>query len=298
VSVSVSCVGVATLDLIYGVDHLPAEDGKMPARSYRESGGGMAANAAVIVARLGGQSTWCGRLGADDLGDRILDGLRREGVDVSPARTYPGTSSPHSIVLSDRKGNRAIILYRPPAIDPDPTWLPLEKLLRADAVLADNRWIEGASRVLAAGRALGRPAILDADAAADSQTVEAVRAASHAIFSAPGLAGLYGTDDPEEGLRLASRDCRFVAVTRGPRGVMWIGPDGALRVQPAFTVEAVETVGAGDIFHGAFALRLVETGVESDSLRFAAAAAALKCAGTGGRASFPDRAAVDALLTG
>lgn len=295
---SVACVGVATLDLIYGVDRLPSEDGKMHARSYRESGGGMAANAAVIVARLGGRATWCGRLGDDDLGRRILDGLARENVDASLARLYPGTPSPHSIVLADRRGDRAIILFRPQTVDPDPSWLPLDVLMRSDAVLADNRWIEGASALFAAARTAGKPAILDADAAADARTVEAVRAATHAIFSAPGLAGLYGTEDPEAGLRLAARDCAFVAVTMGPEGVCWIGPDGTLRHLPAFPVEAIETVGAGDIFHGAFALRYVETGDETAALRFAAAAAAIKCAGEGGRASFPDRSAVEALLAG
>ena len=78
----------------------------------------------------------------------------------------------------------------------------------------------------------------------------------------------------------------------------WIGPDSILHDMPAFPVEAIETVGAGDIFHGAFALRLVETGDEPGALRFAAAAAAIKCAGEGGRASFPDRGAVEALLAG
>ena len=295
-SVKVSCLGGGVLDLIYGVDHLPSEDGKSSARSYAESGGGMAANAAVIVSRLGGRAIWCGRVGDDDKGKRILDGLRQENVDVSNARIFPGIQSSHSIVLKDMLGNRAIILYRAEGIDPDPSWLQLDALLDADAVLADNRWVEGAVAILTAGRSKGLPAILDADSAGDDSTLHAVRASTHAVFSAPGLSSLFKTDDPEHGLRLASEMAPFVAVTDGRRGVLWIGRDGALRHLPAFTVNAVETVGAGDIFHGAFAFGLGSGMSEEDSLRLASATAAVKCTGEGGRTSFPDMARVQEFL--
>ncbi|MBB4112787.1 sulfofructose kinase [Rhizobium sp. BK226] len=295
-TVKVTCLGGAVLDLIYGVDELPHEDGKSIARSYAESGGGMAANAAVIVSRLGGQAIWCGRVGDDDKGRRILDGLRLEKVDVRTAKVVPGVQSSHSIVLKDRIGNRAIILYRSEALDFDPSWLPLEKLLVADAVLADNRWIEGAVALLSAARARGIPAVLDADSAGDDTTLQAVSAASHVVFSAPGLAALFKTETPEEGLRRAHQHAPFVAVTLGSKGVLWLDENGATRHVPSFPVTAVETVGAGDIFHGAFAFALGRGQSEEDGLRFAAAAAAIKCAGEGGRESFPRMPDVEALL--
>ena len=295
-TIRIACVGGAVLDLIYGVDRLPGEDGKTHALSYLETGGGMAANAAVTVARLGGEASWWGRVGDDDKGVRILDGLRSEGVDVGAARIVAGAISSHSVVLGDRAGNRAIVLYRSAALDADASFLPLGAIAGLDGVVADNRWIEGAVAALGEARRCNRFAVLDADAGTGPRSIEAVRMASHAIFSEPGLAEIYGMTNPEDGLRRALEDCPFVAVTLGPDGALWLSADGASGSVPAFPVEPLETVGAGDVFHGAFAFALAAGEKEVAALRFAAAAAALKCARSGGRGSFPARGAVEDLI--
>jgi sulfofructose kinase len=289
----INCIGGAVLDLIYGLDELPSHDGKMTVRYHAESGGGMAANAAVMISRLGGEARWCGRLGGDETGGSIRDGLHREGVDTRLARSFPGHASPHSVVLIDQGGRRAILIFRP-EMDEDPSWLPLAELLQADAVLADNRWIAGAVATLSAARIRGLPAILDAENA-DAAALATIASASHAIFSEDGLTALFDTHDPIEGLNRAAPHAPFVAVTLGERGVMWLDATGSLRHLPAFGVTAVETSGAGDVFHGAFAFALVASRDEVVALRFASAAAALKCAARGGRASFPTLAAVEAL---
>ncbi len=292
----VICVGIAVLDLIYGVEKLPSADGKLNALSYIESGGGMAANAAVAIQRLGGEGSWCGRLGEDDVGRRIRDGLLVENVNVRLSRIFKEVSSPHSIVLVDREGNRALVLYRPPSLDPDPSWLPMSEILNVDAVLTDNRWIEGAVRVLSAARKKGIPGVLDADSASDKSTLSAVAAASHVIFSKDGLCELFDVTDPVAGLRQATRYAPFAAVTMGAGGVMWSAHGGPVQSMSAFPILAKETVGAGDIFHGAFTLALVEGAGEEVALRFASAAAALKCAREGGRSSFPRRVEVEDFL--
>ena len=123
-------------------------------------------------------------------------------------------------------------------------------------------------------------------------------AASHVIFSAAGLAELAGTDDPEKGLRLASsRSDAWQAVTLGAAGVMWIDGD-ELRMFPAFEVDAVDTLGAGDVFHGAFALSLAEGRGIYEAIRrsSAAAAAAIKCTRFGGRAGIPLSHEVESFL--
>ncbi len=294
---TVSCLGGAVLDLIYEVERLPGHDGKLECLSYREQGGGMAANAAVGVSRLGGHALWCGFVGDDDKGARILEGLSEEEVDTRFAKVLSGSKSAHSIVLSEPNGSRAIILYRPQEFDVAARWLPLEDLLTADAVLADNRWVEGACAIFSAARKRGKPAVLDADSAADRRTRKAVRLATHAIFSSPGLASLYGEKDPAEGLRRAAADCPFVAVTLGASGLMWLDRSSSVHHMPAFPVQPVETVGAGDLFHGAFALSLAETGDPLEALRFASAAAAIKCCTSGGRRSYPTRSQVEALAS-
>lgn len=293
---SVACVGVAVLDLIYGVERLPSVDGKIRAHSLVESGGGMAANAAAAIARLGGQASWYGRVGDDELGAHALAGLAAEGVDASAARRIVGARTSHSVVLVDGRGDRAIVLYGSEALEPDASWLPLDKIVGNAVVLADIRWVEGAVRALAAARQAARPAVLDADASSNPAAIDAVKAASHVVFSASGLADLFKTCDPEEGLRRAARQAPFVAVTLGAKGVLWMDAGGALRRSPALPVTAQETLGAGDVFHGAFAVALAEGHGEERALTFAAAAAAVKCSRSGGRVSYPYRNEVDRCL--
>src|SRR5712691_12532185 len=87
----------------------------------------------------------------------------------------------------------------------------------------------------------------------------------------------------------------FFAVTNGPGPVLW-RDRGTIRETPVLAIEAVDTLGAGDVFHGAFTLALVEGRAVESALRFAAAAAGLKCSRFGGSAVAPRRAEVDALL--
>ena len=105
-----------------------------------------------------------------------------------------------------------------------------------------------------------------------------------------------GLDDLGAALAaMAGRTPSFLAVTQGPRDVLW--RDGAaLRQSPVFAVEAIDTLGAGDVFHGAFTLALAEGRDVIAALRFAAAAAGLKCTRLGGSMAAPRRAEVDALL--
>jgi sulfofructose kinase len=293
----VACVGVAVLDTIYRVERLPTTDSKIIAHSLIESGGGMAANAAATIVRLGGRAAWFGRVGDDDMGSLVLSGLAAEGVDVRHGRRVAGARTSHSIVLIDENGDRAILIYGSEALADDAAWLPIGEIAACDIVLADNRWTDGAIRALNVAREAGVPTVLDAENSTSPDAMRVVGAASHVIFSESGLAGLFDTDDPEDGLHRAARHAPFVAVTRGAKGVLWLSESGKLESLDALPIVARETLGAGDVFHGAFALALAERRSATDALRFASAAAAVKCERTGGRASFPNRAEVDARLS-
>jgi sulfofructose kinase len=293
---SVACVGIAVTDQIYRVGELPSKDTKIRASSLAESGGGMAAGAAVAAARLGGRATWFGRVGDDDQGSRLLGYLAREGVDTRHSRRIRGARTPHSVVLVDPEGNRAIVAYGADVLDPGSSWLPLDAITAHDAVLADIRWLEGAVAALSAARARGRPAVLDADSSSDPAALDAVAAASHAVFSEQGLDDLFGHRDLESALRCAAGHAVFVAVTLGARGVAWLDPTGSLRCMSAPAIEASETLGAGDVFHGAFALALAEGLDDEPALAFATTAATLKCTRSGGWASFPVREEVEEQL--
>lgn len=122
-------------------------------------------------------------------------------------------------------------------------------------------------------------------------------AASHLLFSSEQLQETAGVADDGAALkRLAGLTSAFVAATRGPHGTIWLNDAGTLEETPAFPVEAVDTLGAGDVFHGAFTLRLAEGGGVREALRFAAAAAALKCTRHGGGQAAAQRIEVEGFL--
>lgn len=292
----VLCVGVAAHDFVFGLDAMPSRPEKYRAKTFASIGGGNSATAAAAVARLGGVARMAGRLGADEIGDLIVAGLEACGVDCALMRRFEGRRSSVSAVLVDAAGERTIVNYRDPDLPPSPEGILPDPLPASiGAVLADTRWTGGAVAAMARARAAGIPGVLDGEAPfADLD--DALGLASHVAFSSQGLADLAGTRDIRRGLAAArDRVPGWLAVTNGAEGCFILDRDRLIRV-PSIRVEAVDTLGAGDVWHGAFALRLAEGADAIDAVRFANVAAALKCTRFGGRAGVPDRAAVEAAL--
>jgi sulfofructose kinase len=298
VSARIICLGIAVLDRVHEIPAFPAVPMKIAATGYRETGGGMTATAAVAVAALGGAAEYWGRMGDDSTGRELLAQLARRGVDVTGTRVYPGAETPVSAVIVDAKGERLIAVYLGRNLGDDPDHLPLDRLESCGAVLADMRWLRGAEHLFAAARARGVRSVLDADVGAPDALARLLPQADHAIFSELGLAQFAGTQDPEQGLRIAAaRGARHVGVTLGEAGCTWLD-DGKPHRVAAFRVDAADTTGAGDTFHGAFALALGEGRDMQSAMRFANAAAAIKCRNGRGWDGMPDRNAVAKLLQG
>lgn len=292
----VLCLGHAAHDLIYRVPAIPAQPVKVLASGFSECGGGMAANAAVAIARLGGHAEYWGRVADDPLGHRILGDLASEGVVVAAARRVPGFRSPCTSILVADNGDRMICSFSDAALDPDPGWLPLDRVAGFDVVLADVRWPDGSARLLDAARAAGRPGLLDADVASAETLADLGGRASHLLFSAAGLAVVAGDREPGAALRRVQGAHDLVGVTLGDNGFLWL-EGGVERHLPALPIVAVDTLAAGDVWHGAFALALAERRSVSEAARFANVAAALKCQRSGGRQGAPTRAEVHAVFT-
>lgn len=292
----VLCLGMSALDAIYQVPAIPSAPTKILATGFTECGGGMAANASVAVVRLSGRASYWGRVGDDTLGTRICDELAADGVDVSQVRRVPDCVSPSAAILVAADGERLVCAYNDPQLDRDASWLPLDEVTAFDAVLADVRWPEGAMRVLDAARNAGLPAVLDGDIGPAPVLRDLCTRATHAIFSETGLLAATGERDADASLRaIAAHTRAIVGVTLGAQGVRWI-EQGRLHAAPAPHVQAVDTLGAGDVFHGAFTLALAEAATTAEAVRFGNAAAAIKCTRFGGRRGAPSRAEVDALL--
>ena len=224
-----------------------------------------------------------GAIGADPVGDIVLEELRTERVEVEHVRRLASHSTPTSIIIVEPGGERTIIADS----TIDLTRLPVPDLPAAhfDAVLVDARWSAATRRALEMAQRAGVPGVVDVDRLPAEPDL--LDAASHLVFSESALVEFAGSDDLEAGLRdVAGTTTARLSVTAGERGVFWLD-DGSVRHLDAFEVDTVDTTGAGDVFHGAFALALAEGTDEADAFRFASATAALKCSRPGARAGIP-----------
>ncbi|MBN8919738.1 MAG: sugar kinase [Rhizobiales bacterium] len=295
----VLCAGIAVEDHVYRMETFPQPGSKTRAQEYAATGGGCAANAAVAIVRLGGAAALASPLGdadgADPVGDRIVARLAAEGVDCAPSVRVPGARSPISAIIVDATGERLIVNDRDERLSSARAADADALVSTFDAVLADNRFADFVLPLCRAGRARGLPVVLDGDRPTVA-TDALLAACTHVIFAADGLRATAERDDLADGLRcIASRTDAFLAVTDGERGTLWL-EQGRVRTLPAFRINTVDTLGAGDVFHGAAALALAEGRATVDALLFASAAAAVKCTRFGGVRGAPTRAETEALM--
>ncbi len=287
--------GVAVVDFVFKVEEMPRLAQKYRAKDAEIIGGGCAANAAVAISRLGGRPILAGRIGQDIIGDLILDELRQEKVDVDLVHRFEGHRSSFSSVYIDGAGERQIVSFRDTTMSFAGDWLRESFPKKIDAALADTRWPEGAAAAMEGARKLGVPGVIDAEPPTHD-AIAALRAASHVAFSRQGLADFSGVTAVAEGLKIARQKLEhFVCVTDGAKGVWHLEGSRAIHT-PAFAVDVVDTLGAGDIWHGAFTMRLAEGAPERDSIVFANAVSAIKCTRFGGRKGTPSREEVSKFL--
>lgn len=292
----IACVGITVQDRIYALRSLPEGGGKYQAHQYLETGGGPAATAAVAIARLGVEVDFIGRVGDDGCGEMLLNELQAYGVNIVHCRRYPNACSSQSAILVDRQGERMIVNYPSPDLASDAQWLEAIDFSRYDMVLADVRWHEGTLKAFALARAAGVATLLDADVTPQDIT-PLVGLADHAVFSRPGLQRMTAQDNAVQGLKRAAEQTKGnVYVTLGEEGLLWL-ENGELRQQAAFSVDVIDTTGAGDVFHGAIAVALAEKMPGAQAVRFASAVAAMKCTQAGGRAGIPNREQTESFLS-
>lgn len=293
------CIGMPVRDLTFRVGGVPARGSKENATHFDEICGGNALNAAIGIVRLGGRASICGPMGdAREASSRfIFEKLAHEGIETKHIVHMPGLVTPISAVLVDPSGERTIVTFRDPEL-----WkvrLPGTETLLEDcaAILTENRCAEFCTDLCAEARRRGIPVIVDVDRAM-SLREGLLNASSHLVFSSEPLQETADvTDDGQALKKIAKLTSSFLAGTRGPKGTIWLDEHGELQETPAFPVHTVDTLGAGDVFHGAFALAITENQSLRDALRFASAAAALKCTRHGGAFAAPQRAEVEQLLS-
>jgi sulfofructose kinase len=288
----VLCVGTAAYDLIFTVNGHLEEDMKMDASGLTCCGGGPAANAAVAICRLGHPAAFAGYLGHDPFGEENLRELAQAGVrtDLVLRGERP---TPLSAVMVKPDGGRSLVNYR----DPD-AHLPVGTLdlarIRPGIILFDGHEPVSSASLAMDARRLGIPSILDAGSVRQG-TVEVAGRCDHLVCALKFAIDYTGAGDADEAIDRLAGLAPTVVITLGEQGLIWARGQARGR-QAAYAVEAVDTTGAGDIFHGAYAVGLVEGMGWADTLRFASAAAALCCTRIGARLGAPARAEVETFL--
>jgi sulfofructose kinase len=299
----IACVGHASVDHHFEIEVFSREPTKTPAHHYRQIVGGMAANAAIGLARLGVAVRLIGRVGEDEAGQFIKHSLAQLGVQTM-LETVPGGHTSVSSVIVDARGERQVFNHRGDALAKAHA-LNAQLLSGARAVLVDPRWGDGAAAALVWARENNILSVLDADVAPRDVLQRLVPLARWAVFSAPGLK-CYAPNatDQTTALKAAiAAGASSAMVTLGEHGVAWIhAHSDAVLTQTSFPVEAVDTTGAGDVFHAALTFTLSELAPthsaeqERQAISWACAAAAYKCTQRHGALGAPTRAQLDSFL--
>lgn len=272
----IACVGHCAIDHVFQIESFPERATKTPAHRYQSVGGGMAANAALACARLGARVRFVGAVGPDEAGRMVRNQLAAEGIDLTHLQEVPDTHTSASAIIVDRHGERHIFNHRGNALAN--ARLPDDAVFEGcDAVLMDPRWPAGARAALMWARSHDRLSVFDADVAPQQDLAALVPLARWVVFSEPGLAVWSGPVAQEEALlRAIYLGAGCAAVTLGARGMVLVADGQLHRVSP-MPIQAVDTTGAGDVFHGALTLALARGVQPVDACTYASAAAALKC---------------------
>lgn len=286
----VLCIGHASYDLIFSVPYHPAADEKLFADHLLGCGGGPAANAAVTAAKLGFNSAFAGYLGSDVYGDSHYAELNASRVDTS--LIIRGASpTPLSTILVKPDGKRALINYKG---DSQP--LVGDRMdfsnIRCKVSLFDGHEPHLALRFLQQQTHHAHRSVLDAGSLHDG--TRALMDKVGYLVASEKFAQQFAGDADTALSRLAAYN-PVVVITLGERGLIW--QRGQERGHlPAPPVIAIDTTGAGDAFHGAFAAALTTDKSWLEILRYASVAGALCCSKMGARTGLPEPAEHQALL--
>ncbi len=293
----VIALGCCCWDYLGIVARYPALDEKVAMSELSMQGGGQAGTAIAAVARLGGQGAIFGRVGEDEFGRHIRASFEDEGVDTTWLVQVPGATSQFAFCAIDEfTGERTIFYIHGTKGKFAPDEIDRTALLNCRCLLVDGHHNVAAAQAVRWAREEGLPCVLDLERPQDEDEV-LVANASHPIVPERFAREFTGESDLETaGQAMLARGPQVVVITSGAEGCLAVTDEGVLH-QPALPVEPiVDTTGAGDVFHGAFAYGIALGYELRKNLRFASAVAALKCRALGGRAGIPTMAEVRAFL--
>jgi sugar/nucleoside kinase (ribokinase family) len=298
--VEVTGLGTLAVDYFALLPRLIGAEEKIISQGYEVHPGGVAGNVLTQVARLGVGAGWFGMIGEDEPGEILVREFRKEGVDCSHVESVAGEHTMITWIQVDRRGERSIVMFpnvlnRLTVEDVErkhADYIRQGRMLHAEACLLP---LAPVLRALEIAREAGVKVVFDLDVPPSSfvhemglgtmdQISRALELADVLIPCKAAAAELLESEDiVGNARRLLELGPRTVAITLGDRGCVVLDRD-QFHIVPAFPVEAVDTTGAGDAFHGGFIYNVLR-GMDLHSAgAFANACGAICCTRVGARA--------------
>jgi sulfofructose kinase len=286
------------VDLNVNTDVFPRPNGGMGMRQMSWQGGGKVATGLVAAARMGARCAIFGAVGDDLYGRYAREDFVRHGVDTECLLARAGATTSFSLVISDAQTRgRSIVYHAGTAESLTQNEIPHDLITSARWLFVSNL-CDTAFAAARTARDAGVRVLLDADYYTDALP-DFIPLTDAFVASAFVYEALFCGKDREESCRdVRRRGPAIVVFTDGDKGCFGLDETGDYFTLPAYSVPVRDTVGAGDVFHGAFAAGMAGGLGIVESARLGSAAAAIKCTRIGGRAGIPNRAAAEKFLSG
>ncbi|MFB3887050.1 MAG: carbohydrate kinase family protein [Thermodesulfobacteriota bacterium] len=280
-------MGLNAVDFLTVVPQFPTLNSKMEILQFSKQGGGQVATAMVALSRWGAKTKYVGKIGGDELGQFSLHSIREEGVDAASVTMEPNTSNQLAIIIVDRvSGERTILWDRDERLMYREGELRKEEICSGKILHLDGHDIRAAIRCAKWAKEEGIPTVIDIDKV-EPLTSELIKEIDFVITSSRFPILFTGISDREKALlQLQKHTPGFLCATLGDEGAMAL-IDGEILHAKGYKVKAVDTTGAGDVFHAGFIHGLLQNWEVTEILKFANAVAALKCRDLGGRKGIP-----------
>ena len=282
-------IGSTVFDMLMLTESFPAEDSKVQAKTTRIQAGGPCATALVTASCLGAGAAYMGTVGDDMYGKYMLDSMRRYRVGVECVRTVENCESFHCVVLINEENvTRTVIWNKGTVPMPLKEDINLDVLKQAKYLYLDGHQTGTAIYAAKCAREFGVKVFLDAGGRYPG--IENLLPLVDVLIPSEEFAhGITGADTAEAAIHMMyeSYHPEILVVTQGRAGGILYN-QGSIERYPAFMVDAIDTNGAGDVFHGAFAAGLVRSMTPINCARFASAVSAMKCRCFGTREGIPD----------
>jgi len=260
--------------------------------------GGPASTALVTLSRLGIRTSFLGSLSDDSRGIEIVKELKKEKVDSTFLKITPGYTSQFAFIAITENGNRTIFWHRGSVPHLRPRDVTLSPFSKAKILHLDSLMIEAAQEAAQQAKNMGLTIVMDAGTMREGSQ-ELISIVDVLIASERFAEPLVGDiAPPEKALEvLHALGPKEVIITLGSKGS--IGLSGKeINLQKAFPIDAVDTTGAGDVYHGAYIYGLLQGWDMQNCMRFASAASAIKCRHIGARKGIPDLEEIKDFMRG